>query len=118
MFKRIAIVGAGAVGGYVGARFARTGLDVTLIDAWPEHVEARSTDEGRLRRQSGILPPLGTRLQPAAGELGLKRGSVAFADTSSNTTSTGSPTLRSRFCTPTTLPVSRTPSSSSTWTAL
>ena len=37
--KRIAIVGAGAVGGYVGGYLARAGEDVTLIDAWPEHVE-------------------------------------------------------------------------------
>jgi 2-dehydropantoate 2-reductase len=39
MPKRIAFVGAGALGGYVGGSFARLGHDVTLIDAWPEHVE-------------------------------------------------------------------------------
>jgi 2-dehydropantoate 2-reductase len=44
MFKRIAIVGAGAVGGYVGAHLVRAGLGVTLIDAWPEHVEAIRRD--------------------------------------------------------------------------
>ena len=37
---RIAIVGAGAVGGYIGAHLARAGRDVVLIDGWPEHVEA------------------------------------------------------------------------------
>jgi 2-dehydropantoate 2-reductase len=37
---RIAFVGAGAVGGYVGGHLARLGYDVTLIDPWPEHVEA------------------------------------------------------------------------------
>jgi 2-dehydropantoate 2-reductase len=36
--KRIAIVGAGAIGGYFGARMIAAGHDVTLIDAWPEHV--------------------------------------------------------------------------------
>jgi 2-dehydropantoate 2-reductase len=40
MKKRIAIVGAGAVGGYVGAGLAAGGHDVTLIDPWPAHVEA------------------------------------------------------------------------------
>lgn len=40
MSKRIAVFGAGAMGGYVGAHMARAGHDVTLIDAWPEHVEA------------------------------------------------------------------------------
>lgn len=37
---RIAIVAAGAVGGYVGAHLARAGFDPILIDAWPAHVEA------------------------------------------------------------------------------
>lgn len=39
MAKRLAFVGAGAVGGYVGGHLARAGLDVTLIDPWPEHIE-------------------------------------------------------------------------------
>jgi len=37
--KRIVFVGAGAVGGYVGAAMAAKGHDVTLIDPWPEHIE-------------------------------------------------------------------------------
>jgi 2-dehydropantoate 2-reductase len=40
MGKRIAVVGAGAVGGYVGGHLAKLGQDVTLIDPWPEHIEA------------------------------------------------------------------------------
>jgi 2-dehydropantoate 2-reductase len=39
MKKRIAIVGAGALGGYVGGSLAHLGHDVTLIDPWPENVE-------------------------------------------------------------------------------
>ena len=39
MPKRIAVVGAGALGGYTGGSLAHLGHDVTLIDAWPEHVE-------------------------------------------------------------------------------
>jgi 2-dehydropantoate 2-reductase len=39
MGRKIAIVGAGAVGGYVGAHMAQAGEDVTFIDPWPEHVE-------------------------------------------------------------------------------
>lgn len=38
MGQRIVVVGAGAVGGYVGGHLARAGHDVTLIDPWPEHV--------------------------------------------------------------------------------
>ncbi|MBK1661410.1 ketopantoate reductase family protein [Paracraurococcus ruber] len=40
MGKRIAIIGAGAVGGYAGAHMVRAGEDVTFVDMWPEHVEA------------------------------------------------------------------------------
>jgi 2-dehydropantoate 2-reductase len=39
MTRKIAFVGAGALGGYVGGWFAHAGLDVTLVDPWPEHVE-------------------------------------------------------------------------------
>lgn len=40
MTKRIAIMGCGALGGYVGGYLTRNGLDVTMIDPWPEHVAA------------------------------------------------------------------------------
>lgn len=43
MGKRIVVVGAGAIGGYAGGHMARAGHDVTLIDAWPEHVECMRT---------------------------------------------------------------------------
>src|SRR5690349_8911782 len=39
MGQRIAVVGAGAVGGYVGGHLSIAGHDVTLIDAWPEHID-------------------------------------------------------------------------------
>ena len=44
MKPRIAFMGAGAVGGYVGGHLHRAGHDVTLIDAWPEHVEKVRAD--------------------------------------------------------------------------
>ena len=37
--KKIAFVGAGAVGGYTGAHMVEAGEDVTFIDPWPDHVE-------------------------------------------------------------------------------
>jgi 2-dehydropantoate 2-reductase len=39
MGKKIAIVGAGAVGGYAGAHMVQAGEDVTFLDPWPAHVE-------------------------------------------------------------------------------
>jgi len=38
MGKHIAIIGAGAVGGYVGGHLARAGEDISLVDPWAEHV--------------------------------------------------------------------------------
>jgi 2-dehydropantoate 2-reductase len=37
---RIGIIGAGAIGSVVGGMLTRGGHDVTLIDQWPDHVEA------------------------------------------------------------------------------
>jgi len=34
------VIGAGAIGGYTGGHLAHNGFDVTLIDPWPEHIEA------------------------------------------------------------------------------
>ena len=39
MGDKIAIMGAGALGSYVGAYLTQGGEDVTFIDMWPEHVE-------------------------------------------------------------------------------
>jgi 2-dehydropantoate 2-reductase len=44
MTKRIAVIGAGAIGGYTGGQLAHNGFDVTLIDPWPEHIEAIRQD--------------------------------------------------------------------------
>lgn len=49
MGKRIAMVGSGAVGGYVAGHMVRNGADVTLIDAWPDHVEKMNKDGLSLR---------------------------------------------------------------------
>ncbi len=58
MIARIGIVGAGAIGAIVGGLLTKAGLDVTLFEQWPEHVEA-------IRRQ-------GLRLTTPAGEETLK----------------------------------------------
>lgn len=46
-------VGAGAVGAYVGGHIARTGEDVTLIDPWPDHIEAIKRDGLQLSGTQG-----------------------------------------------------------------
>ena len=52
---RIAVVGAGAVGGLAGGHLARAGHDVTLIDGWPEHVAAILMLQQRLGLVGGSL---------------------------------------------------------------
>lgn len=49
MSKRIAMVGSGAVGAYTAGNMVRNGADVTLIDAWPEHVAKMNADGLSLR---------------------------------------------------------------------
>ena len=51
MGKRIAVVGVGALGGYVGGYLAKAGEDVTLIDFWPENIETIRS-RGRSRSTS------------------------------------------------------------------
>jgi 2-dehydropantoate 2-reductase len=38
--KKIAVLGAGANGASIGVDLTRVGIDVVLIDQWPEHVQA------------------------------------------------------------------------------
>jgi len=44
MGDKIGIMGAGALGSYVGAFLSRVGEDVTFVDMWPEHVEKMRKD--------------------------------------------------------------------------
>jgi 2-dehydropantoate 2-reductase len=44
MKPRIAVVCGGALGGYVSGYLAREGHDLTLVDMWPDHVEAIRRD--------------------------------------------------------------------------
>ena len=53
MGKHIVFIGAGAVGGYVGAHLARAGEDIALVDAWPEHIEAIKRDGMHLGGSQG-----------------------------------------------------------------
>ena len=53
MSRHIVFVGAGAVGGYVGAHLARAGEDIALVDPWPEHVNTINRDGMRLGGSQG-----------------------------------------------------------------
>jgi 2-dehydropantoate 2-reductase len=47
------IIGAGAVGGYVGAHLTRAGFDITFVDTWPEHVDAMRSNGVRVSGTQG-----------------------------------------------------------------
>jgi 2-dehydropantoate 2-reductase len=65
---RIAVIGAGAMGSTYGGLLARAGCDVTLVDVWPEHVEAINRDVLHLSGISGDLRiPVRAVSEPAPG---------------------------------------------------
>ena len=91
--KRIAVLGAGANGASIGADLTRAGLDVVLIDQWPEHVQAMRTRGLRIEMPEETLHLPGARLQPvrrlhlhravrhrAVGDQGLRHPLVVPAD--------------------------------------
>ena len=60
MSYRIGIIGVGSIGSVVGGMLTKAGHDVTLIDQWPDHVDAAGVgDDVRPSRQ--IFPRGQTR---------------------------------------------------------
>ena len=50
---RIAVVGAGAVGGYIGGKLAAHGYEVCLVDSWVAHIEKIRRDGLRITEPGG-----------------------------------------------------------------
>jgi 2-dehydropantoate 2-reductase len=69
MAMRIGIIGAGAIGSIVGGMLTKAGHDVTLIDQWPEHVEAMKRPGLRLSGTCGehIVPVKALHIHEAQG---------------------------------------------------
>ena len=67
---RIGIMGAGAIGCVVGGLLARAGHDVTLVDAWPEHVAQIKAAGLRLSGSCGehLVPVRALHLHELQGE--------------------------------------------------
>jgi 2-dehydropantoate 2-reductase len=55
MAKKIAVLGTGANGAAIGADLTRAGLDVVLIDQWPENVAALRERGARIEMPSEVL---------------------------------------------------------------
>jgi 2-dehydropantoate 2-reductase len=75
MTKRIAVVGTGAVGGYIAAHLAAASHDIVVIDGWPEHVEEIKSAGLRIL---GMVPSENIRIQLPAMHItevqGLSKG--------------------------------------------
>jgi 2-dehydropantoate 2-reductase len=69
MGPRIGIIGAGAIGCVVGGLLTKAGHDVTLIDQWPEHVEAMKARGLRLSGTCGehLIPVKALHLHELQG---------------------------------------------------
>ena len=48
MDRKIAVVGAGAIGSCVAASMTRAGCDVTIVDQWPQHIDAMKANGLRI----------------------------------------------------------------------
>lgn len=66
---RVAVVGAGAVGGYIGGKLAAAGRDVILIDGWVAHID-------RIRRE-------GLRITEPAGSASVRIDALHLSDVQS-----------------------------------
>jgi len=80
MIKRIAILGSGAIGSVVGGMLTKAGHDVTLVDQWPDHVEAMKKVGLRLSGTSRA-PGAGPGAAPARAAVGrraVRRGILAM----------------------------------------
>ena len=55
MSKKIAVLGSGANGASIGADLTKAGLDVVLIDQWPEHVAAMRQRGARIEMPDEVL---------------------------------------------------------------
>ena len=64
MTKKIAVLGTGANGSCTAASLTEAGLDVTLIDQWPAHVEAMRADGLRI-----VMPDAETHTRVVAHHL-------------------------------------------------
>src|SRR3982750_2952037 len=53
--KKIAVLGAGAMGSSVSADLTRAGYDVTVIDQWPAQVEALKSKGLRVEMTDGVI---------------------------------------------------------------
>ena len=64
--RRVGIIGAGGIGSVVAGFLDRAGYDVTLIDAWHEHIDACATRGLTVRTAQGeefVSHPAAVHLQ-------------------------------------------------------
>jgi 2-dehydropantoate 2-reductase len=88
---RICVIGAGAMGSSYGGLLAESGHEVTLVDAWPEHVAAIARDGLRLE---GVRGERTIRLPAAAAPPAGLAADLAMIWTDSNSTRAAAETAK------------------------
>jgi glycine/D-amino acid oxidase-like deaminating enzyme len=82
---RVAVVGAGAFGGWTALHLRRAGMDVTLVDAWgPGNARASSGGETRVIRT--IYGPTRRYVEMAARALVLWRAQARWSIATNSST--------------------------------
>lgn len=87
---KIVVIGAGAMGGSYGGLLAVAGHEVSLIDAWPEHVEAINRNGLRV---DGVRGDHRVHLQASTGPIG-QGAELAIVFVDANNTAAAAETVR------------------------
>src|SRR5688572_5792905 len=68
---KIAVIGAGAMGGVIGGLLARAGNDVTFIEIWREAIDAINTAGLRVEDKAGNSETIRVRATDKPAEVGI-----------------------------------------------
>src|SRR5437588_751334 len=79
--RSIGVFGAGAIGSFVGGYLTKSGFPVTLIDQWPDHIDALKRDGLRITGSRGELQG---RITPRVREIARMLSNVSVAETTTN----------------------------------
>ena len=75
---KIAVIGAGAMGGVIGGRLAQAGNDVTMIDVWPEIIRAINSRGLRVEDKAGKIDTIPVKATAVPAEAGVAEMAIVF----------------------------------------
>ncbi len=94
MPHHVVVLGAGAMGSLFGGVVAEGGLDVTLVDPWPEHIDAVKKDGLKLVGYGGDrYIPVGATTDPAS----IESADIVFVQCKANFNAAAAESVRHLF---------------------